>query len=99
MSTPTADAPGPYTWDDFVALDEDDPRELIDGKLIDIEDSSFAHTEIIGWLVHLLQRWSEAGHGGTVRAGQRLRFSDDTGVSPDVVFYRQGNAAVDATTV
>jgi hypothetical protein len=32
---------GPQTWDDFVALfvalEEDDPRELIDGELVEVE--------------------------------------------------------------
>ncbi len=32
---PSSAAAAPYTWDDFVALDEDDPRELIDGQLVE----------------------------------------------------------------
>ena len=28
---------GPYTWDDFIALEEDDLRELIDGELVEVE--------------------------------------------------------------
>jgi hypothetical protein len=25
---------GPYAWEDFLALDDDDRRELIDGELV-----------------------------------------------------------------
>jgi Uma2 family endonuclease len=32
--TPSA-GHAPYTWDDFVALEEDDLRELIDGELVE----------------------------------------------------------------
>src|SRR6202034_1329145 len=34
MSEATASV-GPYTWDDFVALEEDALRELIDGELVE----------------------------------------------------------------
>ena len=32
-----------YTWDDFVALEEDDLRELIDGELVEVEVPTFDH--------------------------------------------------------
>lgn len=35
----TPSGSGPHTWDDFIALDDDDPRELIDGWLVDPEDT------------------------------------------------------------
>jgi Uma2 family endonuclease len=43
-------SPGPYTWDDFVALDEDDRRELIDGELVEVEVPTELH-EYIVWIL------------------------------------------------
>jgi Uma2 family endonuclease len=83
-----------YTWDDFVALDEDDLRELIDGELLEVEVPTGRHEDIVALLCHLLSAWAEAGHGGRARAsGYKLRISDVRGVMPDVQFYRRGNDA------
>ena len=43
----TAPGSGPYTWDDFVALEEDDLRELIDGELVEVEVPTVKHEEIV----------------------------------------------------
>ena len=91
---PSAAANAPYTWDDFVALGEDDLRELIDGQLVEVEVPTADHEDIVGWLCFFLRTWTEAGHGGRVRAsGYKIRVSDRRGVLPDVQFYRQENEA------
>jgi Uma2 family endonuclease len=91
---PSSAASASYTWDDFVALEEDDLRELIDGELVEVEVPNWRHEEITGWLVFHLRAWAEAGHGGRVVAsGYRVRISDRRGVMPDVQFYRAGNEA------
>src|ERR1035441_9426614 len=36
-------ASAPYTWDDFIALEEDDLRELIDGELVEVEVPTKLH--------------------------------------------------------
>jgi Uma2 family endonuclease len=92
MSSSAASAP--YTWDDFVALEEDDLRELIDGELVEVEVPRWKHEWIVGRLVVLLDAWAQAGRGGrVVPSGYKLRISDRRGVMPDVQFYRQGNDA------
>ena len=89
---PSAAASAPYTWDDFVALEEDDPRELIDGELVEVEVPGWKHEKIVAALCFFLRTWAEAGRGGHVIAsGYKLRISDRRGVMPDVQFYRQGN--------
>jgi Uma2 family endonuclease len=91
---PSSAAAAPYTWDDFVALDEDDLRELIDGELVEVEVPRWMHEWIVGRLVILLDGWARAGHGGrVVPSGYKLRISDRRGVMPDVQFYREGNDA------
>jgi Uma2 family endonuclease len=91
MTTPGA---APYTWDDFVALDEDDLRELIDGELVEVEVPTARHEDIVMLLGHYLTAWAEAGRGGRGRgSGYKVRISDRRGVMPDVQFYRGGNDA------
>jgi Uma2 family endonuclease len=92
MTSPAAGAP--YTWDDFVALEEDDLRELIDGDLVEVEVPTGTHEEIVAGLCFFLRGWVEQGHGGRVTAsGYKLRISDHRGVMPDVQLYKRCNDA------
>jgi Uma2 family endonuclease len=89
---PSAAESAHYTWDDFVALEEDDLRELIDGELVEVEVPTRTHEEIVALLGYYLLGWSDAGHGGRVLAsGYKMRITDRRGVMPDVQFYRRGN--------
>jgi Uma2 family endonuclease len=99
-SRPGAAGP-PYTWDDFIALEEDDLRELIDGELVEVEVPTFAHEKVVARLVASLTQWSDASEGeGEVKetrggcalaSGYKVRVSARNGVMPDVQFYRKGN--------
>jgi Uma2 family endonuclease len=89
---PSSAASAPFTWDDFVALEEDDPRELIDGELVEVEVPTWSHEKVVGWLVFFLRAWAEGGRGGhVVPSGYKVRVSDRRGVMPDVQFYRRDN--------
>jgi Uma2 family endonuclease len=89
-----ATGPAKYTWDDFVALDEDDLRELIDGELVEVEVPTKGHGDVVAQLCYFLGAWSKGGHGGrATAAGYKVRISDRRGVMPDVQFYRRGNTA------
>jgi Uma2 family endonuclease len=83
---------GPHTWEDFVALDEDDVRELIDGELVEVEVPTRAHERIGFLLAHLLENWAEVRAAGfTLGPGYKIRITDKRGVMPDAQFYRAGN--------
>jgi Uma2 family endonuclease len=89
---PSSAASAPFTWDDFVALEEDDLRELIDGELVEVEASTWNHEKIVGWLVFFLRAWAEGGRGGhVIPSGYKVRISERRGVMPDVQFYRREN--------
>jgi len=93
-SEPQADL-GPYTWRDFVELDEDDPRELLDGRLVEIEVPTWTHESIVATLIVNLGTWArlkKAGH--VIGSGYKLRIDDRQGFMPDVQFYRRGNLPV-----
>jgi Uma2 family endonuclease len=93
--SPSAASSRPHaTWDDFIALEEDDLRELIDGELVEVEVPTFDHEEAVAVLLYFLRAWIEAGSGGrVVGSGYKVRVSDRRGVMPDLQFYRGGNDA------
>jgi Uma2 family endonuclease len=93
MSSHSASAAGAqYTWDDFIALEEDDLRELIEGELVEVEVPTRDHERIVIELGYWLTGWSRAGHGGyALGSGYKVRVSSRSGVMPDLQFYRQGN--------
>jgi Uma2 family endonuclease len=89
---PSTAASAPFTWDDFVALEEGDLRELIDGELVEVEVPTCSHETIVGWLVFYLRAWAERGRGGRiVSSGYKVRISERRGVMPDVQYYRREN--------
>jgi len=89
MSSPAASAP--YTWDDFVALEEDDLRELIDGELVEVEVPTWSHEYIVAQLCGMLRAWALPRKAGVaVASGYKVRITERRGVMPDVQFYRSG---------
>lgn len=85
---------GPHRWADFVRLDEDDTRELIDGELLEVEVPTDQHEWIVAVLLHYLVGWVLPRRAGRVHAsGYRIRVSDRRGIIPDVQFYRRDNPA------
>jgi Uma2 family endonuclease len=89
---PSAAVSAPYTWDDFIALEEDDLRELIAGELVEVEVPTRTHEQIVALLVYFLVAWTEKGQGGAVLpSGYKVRISNRRGVMPDVQLYRAGN--------
>lgn len=83
---------GPHTWDEFVELDEDDLRELIDGELIEVEVPNLRHEHIVMMLGFFLTQWARAGNGGfALGSGYKIRITNKRGVMPDAQFFRRGN--------
>jgi Uma2 family endonuclease len=92
VTVPGSPAIGPYTWADFVALADDDRRELIDGHLIEVEVPTQLHEYIVAMLIARLVAWADANDGGTVLAsGYKVRITNKRGVMPDVQYYKPGH--------
>lgn len=84
-----------YTWDDFIALDEDDRRELLDGDLVEVDVPTETHEHIGAELIYHLVGWTRSGHAGRVLgSGYKVRISNKRGVMPDVQLYRRNNLPV-----
>lgn len=86
---------GPHRWEDFLSLDDDDRRELIDGHFLEIEVPNEFHEWIVTWLVTNLTVWAHPRRAGFAFAsGYKVRITEKRGVMPDVQFYRAGRGAL-----
>lgn len=83
---------GPYRWADFIALDEDDLRELIDGELVEVEVPGFVHERVVMRLGLFLGLWAREHRADVVASGYKVRISDVRGVMPDLQLYREGRS-------
>ena len=75
------------TWEDFLALDEDDPRELIDGVLVEVDVPTELHEHIVALLAFFLVGWARPRGGRVLASGYKVRISDRRGVMPDVQYF------------
>jgi Uma2 family endonuclease len=92
-SSAAAHAVGPHDWREFISLDEDDLRELIDGHLVQIEVPTYDHERIVIELGAILVLWARKHGGRAVASGYKVRISNKRGVMPDLQFFRADNAA------
>lgn len=75
------------TLEAWGALPDDDPGEWVDGVVIDEEQASFVHENVVTWLIALLVAW---GHSRRVRvAGSdaRLGIAQKRGRKADVTVW------------
>jgi Uma2 family endonuclease len=82
---------GAYTWEEFVALDEDDLRELVDGVLVETEVPDKLHEWIVGVVYFYLLSWTQRLRAGLVLpSGFKVRITERRGFMPDVQYYKAG---------
>lgn len=81
-----------FTWKDFVALDEDDPRELIDGVLLEVDVPTRLHEHIVAMLTYFMVGWSRRHGGQVLVSGYRIRVSARRGVMPDLQYFGPARA-------
>lgn len=90
MSQPhPAATPTWVTWADYIALPDDDRRELIDGVLVEVEVPTYLHERIIAHLIGLLFAWSEENGGAVLGSGYKVRVDTHRAFMPDIQFFRE----------
>ena len=87
---PTAMAtelPHRVTVEEWAALPEDEPGELVDGRLVEEEVPDYIHEVVVGWLIAQLRAWV-VPQGGVV-GGSEAKFAigPHHGRKPDVTVY------------
>jgi Uma2 family endonuclease len=91
-------APGSYTWDDFIALEDDDRRELIDGELLEVEVPTGIHEYIVVMLSMFIMGWARQRHAGFAFAsGYKVKITQRRGVMPDLQLYLHRNKSANRT--
>jgi Uma2 family endonuclease len=76
--------------EEWADLEEDDPRELVDGRLEEAEMPTWAHELVASWLVHTLRAWLVPRGGAVVAAGYKFAVAARTGRIPDVSAWFPG---------
>ncbi|HEX3771643.1 MAG TPA: Uma2 family endonuclease [Polyangiaceae bacterium] len=83
-------APPVTTLEAWAALDEDDSRELVDGRLEDDEVPSAVHETVVRWLLVMLDAYLRPRGGFVFGSGMKLAVRARSGRVPDVVAYGPG---------
>ena len=86
----TALAPRPMTLDEWYALDEDEPGEIVDGVLVEDEVPGYLHEFVVIWLGRVIATWG-AIHGAIVAgSGGKFVVGPRRGRMPDLTVYLAG---------
>lgn len=75
----------------WAALDEEDPRELVDGVLEDPEIPTFAHDAIVSAIMLLLAAWLRPRGGFVFGATSKIATGPRSGRIPDVSAFFSGS--------
>jgi Uma2 family endonuclease len=78
------------TLEEWDQLDEDDSRELVDGRLEEAEVPNVPHERIVTWLLLHLAPYYEARGGVAFGSGIKLACSPQRGRMADVVCFSAG---------
>ena len=74
------------TLEEWAAMDEDEPGELVDGRLEEEEVPGLVHELVVGWLMHVFRTWL-AGRGWVFSSDAKYAIRRDRGRKPDVAVY------------
>lgn len=74
------------TFEEWAAMDEDDPGELVNGRLEEEEVPDLIHELIVAWLIRVLGNWL-GKHGFVFGSDGKYAVRADRGRKPDVAVY------------
>jgi Uma2 family endonuclease len=76
----------PMTLEQWAALPNDEPGELVDGRLADEEVPDLVHEAVVAWLIWILKSW--LGRNGFVFDSEaKYAVRANRGRKPDVAVY------------
>lgn len=71
-------------------MDEDEPGELVDGRLVEEEEVGALHDVVAAWFVWVLKTWLAARGGFVLVSDTRFGVSARRGRKPDISVYLPG---------
>jgi Uma2 family endonuclease len=78
------------TLEEWAALDEDEPGEIVDGVLVEDEVPSMVHERVVVWISRRIDEWASSRGALVFGSGVKLAVSPRRGRMPDVVVYHAG---------
>jgi len=82
------------TLDEWGALDEDEPGELVDGSIAEEGMPSLVHESAVGWLIAVLRAWLIPRGGFVFGSAAKFAVSTSRGRKPDVTAYLPGGPSL-----
>lgn len=74
--------------DEWAAMDEDEPGEFVDGRLVEEEMARPSHEIVLSWLEHRLLNWVESRDGQVLGSEAKFAVGTRRGRKPDIsVFF------------
>lgn len=77
--------------EEWAALDEDVPGELVDGVLEEEEIPSFLHEIVVAWLIQVLRTWARRRKGHVTGSETKIAVGPRRGRKPDVAVFLPPN--------
>ncbi len=76
---------------EWLSLPEDEPGELVDGRLVEEEVPDFVHELVVGLLVRFFGDWVFPAGGAVGGSDAKLAVGPERGRKPDVIVYLPGS--------
>src|SRR5690606_39256642 len=89
--TDSAVMPRRMTLEEWAALPEDEPGELVDGFLVEGEVPDYVHEVVVAWLVRTLGNWGAPRGAFVAGSGAKFRVTPRRGRMPDMTVYLPGD--------
>jgi len=80
-------APPLMTLEEWADMEEDEPGEFVDGRVVAEEVPSNPHELIVAWLMEVLRIWARAHQHLALGSEHKLGLSPRRGRKPDVCVY------------
>lgn len=80
----------PFTLADWEAMAEDEPGEVVDGRLVEEEVPDYGHETVVSWLIQTLRNWLGEGRGFVGGSDAKFALRPNRGRKPDLSMYLPG---------